>query len=201
MSCIEKYNTPLEQATTPSLEALRAYSLGFKADGAGDLAAALAFFERATQIDQNFAMAYLGMAGDYEVLGESALAVENSRKAFALRDRVSALENLIIEEGYVFFVIGDVRKALQICELGARTYPRSSIFHEDSGQGWKFLGQYELGLDEDLKAHRLAPYRGVLYRGIVHTNLYLNRPEQAEATAKEAHTKGLEATSQLGMVR
>jgi DNA-binding winged helix-turn-helix (wHTH) protein/tetratricopeptide (TPR) repeat protein len=193
LSYIEKYNTPLEQATTPSLEALQAYSLGFKADGAGDFAAALAFFERATQLDQNFAMAYSWMAGEYALMEESALAVENSRKAFALRDRVSALEKLIIEAEYVFYATGDLRKALQMCELGARTYPRSSIFHEDLGQSWNDLGQYESGLEETLKARRLAPYRGVLYREIVHTNLFLNRPEEAEATAKEVHAKGLEA--------
>src|SRR6266849_3619089 len=86
LSTVQKYNIPLEQATTPSLEALQAYSLGSKADAAGDIAAGLAFFERATQIDANFAMAYLGIAGD----SEPGLALENARKAFALRDRVSA---------------------------------------------------------------------------------------------------------------
>jgi serine/threonine protein kinase len=186
---VQKYNTPLEQATTPSLEALQAYSLGFKADGAGDIAAGLAFFERATQIDPNFAMAYLGMAGD----SESGLAVEYARKAFALRDRVSALEKLIIEEEYAFFASGDLTKALRICELGARTYPRSPVFHEDLGGAWNFLGQYESGLKETLEALRLAPYRGVLYRGVAHTNLYLNRPDKAQAAVKEAQAKGLEA--------
>jgi len=189
LSTVQKYNIPLEQATTPSLEALQAYSLGSKADAAGDIAAGLAFFERATQIDPNFAMAYLGVAGD----SEPGLALENARKAFALRDRVSAREKLIIEEEYPFFVSGDLTKALQICELGARTYPRSSIFHEDLALGLNFLGQYELALKENLKALGLAPYRGVLYRGIVHTNLFLNRPDNAEASAKEAHAKGLEA--------
>src|SRR5258708_124210 len=189
LSTLQKYNIPLEQATTASLEALQAYSLGSKADAAGDIAAGLAFFERATQIDANFAMAYLGIAGD----SEPGLALENARKAFALRDRVSAREKLIIEEEYPFFVSGDLTKALQICELGARTYPRSSVFHEDLGQGLNFLGQYELGLKENLKALGLAPYRGVLYREIVHTYLFLNRPDNAEATAKEVHAKGLEA--------
>ncbi len=189
LNTVQKYNTPLQQATTPSLEALQAYSLGFKADGAGDLATGLAFFERATQIDPNFAMAYLGMAGDLE----SGPAVESARKAFALRDRVSGREKLIIEEEYAFWTFGDLTKALQICELGIRTYPRSSISHEDLGMTWLYLGQYELALEETQKALRLAPYRGVLYRAIAHTNLYLNRPDKAEAAAKEAHAKGLEA--------
>lgn len=188
LSTVQKFNTPLEQATTPSLEALQAYSLGFKAEDDGDLFAALTFYERATQIDPNFAMAYLGMAG----MSESVLAVENSRKAFALRDRVSALEKLVIEEEYTFEASGDLTKALQICELGERTYPRSSIFHEDRGQGLNYLGQYESGLKESLEALRLAPYRGVIYREIAHTYLYLNQPDKAEASARQANGKSLE---------
>jgi hypothetical protein len=194
LNTVQKYNTPLEQATTPSLEALQAYSLGFRA---GDVATGLAFFERATQIDPNFAMAYLWMANDYAFMGESARAVENSRKAFALRDRVSQLEKLIIEEEFAFWTTGDVRKGLQICELGARTYPRSSIFHEDAAGGRAALGQSELAFEETLKALRLAPYEGVLYRGIAHGNLYLNRPDQAEAAAKEGLAKSCNCTDVL----
>ncbi len=188
LNTVRSYNTPLEQATTTSLEALQAYSLGFKAEGAGELSTAFAFYERATQIDPNFAMAYLGMAGE----GEPAAAAENGRKAFALRDRVSAREKLIIQEEYPFYASGDLSKALQICELGSRTYPRSSIFHEDRGQGLAFLGEYESGLKESLEALRLAPYRGVIYREIAHTYLYLNQADKAEATAKEAHAKNLD---------
>jgi len=193
LSSTQKYNAPLEQATTPSLEALQAYSLGFKADGAGDLSTALAFFERATEIDPKFAMAYLGMAGDFGLIGESTLAKENSRKAFFLRDRVSELEELMIEEEYAFYASGDLTKALQTCELGARTYPRSFTFHEDLGQGLSYLGQYESGLGENLEALRLAPYRAVAYREVAHTYLFLNRVDQAEAAAKEAHAKNLNA--------
>lgn len=187
LSTVQKYNTPLEQATTTSLEALQAYSLGFKAEGAGDLSTAPAFYERATQIDPNFAMAYLGIAWT----GEPMVAVENSRKAFALRDRVSALEKLIIEEEYASNASGDLPKAVQICELGARMYPRSSMFHEDLGQWLNYLGQYESGLGQFLEALRLAPYRGLAYREVAKTYLYLNRVDQAEAAAKEARAKNL----------
>ena len=107
-----------------------------------------------------------------------------------MRDRVSQLEKLIIEEEFAFWTTGDVRKGLQICELGARTYPRSSIFHEDAAGGRAALGQSELAFEETLKAFRLAPYEAVLYRYIAHGNLYLNRPDKAEAAAKEAHAKG-----------
>src|SRR5229473_560172 len=159
LNTVRSYNTPLEQATTTSLEALQAYSLGFKAEGAGELSTAFAFYERATQIDPNFAMAYLGMAGE----GEPAAAAENGRKAFALRDRVSAREKLIIEEEYPFYASGDLSKALQICELGSRTYPRSSIFHEDRGQGLAFLGEYESDLKENLEANLTDVLYGVAF--------------------------------------
>ena len=193
LSTVQAYNTPLQQATTPSLEALQAYSLGFKAEGAGNLSTALAFYQRAMQIDPDFAMAYLGMAGGFGLVGESAPLVENSRKAFALRDRVSALEKLVIEEESAFYAFGDRTRALQICEVAEKTYPRSSIFHEDRAGGLAYLGEYESGLKESMEALRLAPYRGVIYREIAHTYLYLNQADRAEATAKEARAKNLEA--------
>ena len=188
LSTVQKYNTPLEQATTTSLEALQAYSLGFKADGEGDETTALEFFHRATQIDPNFALAYLGTAG----AGDSAQAIENSRKAFALRDRVSERERLIIDAEYTFLTTGDLIKAAQICELGTRTYPRSFIFHDDLGQTLNYLGQYESGLRESREVLRLAPYRSAAYREVAHTNVYLNRVDEAEAVAKEARAKNLD---------
>ena len=89
LNTLQKYNTPLEQATTPSLEALQAYSLGLKTFGAGDSTAALPFFQRATQLDPNFAMAFWAMANSYSNIGETTLAAESMRKAFALRAGVS----------------------------------------------------------------------------------------------------------------
>jgi DNA-binding winged helix-turn-helix (wHTH) protein len=98
LSTLQKYDTPLEQATTSSLEALQAYTLALRAAEGRDNAVALVSFERATQLDPNFAMAYLGIAASYQGLGETALMVENARKAFALRAGASQLEKLIIEE-------------------------------------------------------------------------------------------------------
>jgi eukaryotic-like serine/threonine-protein kinase len=189
LSTIRKYNTPLEQATTPSLEALQAYSLGFNASGAGDIVSAQTFFNRATQIDPNFAMAYLGMAGATD---EFSIAVENSRKAFALRAGVSDVEKLIIEEEYTFHTTGDLIKAAQICRLNAQTYPRISQFHDDLGNTLNYLGQYESGLEELLEALRRGPYEGYMYREIAHTYLLLNRLDKAEATVKEARAKNLD---------
>jgi eukaryotic-like serine/threonine-protein kinase len=193
LSTLQKYNTPLEQATTPSLEALQAYSLGFKAFWAGDKAAALPFFQRAAQLDPNFAMGYWAIGITYSNLGESALSAENGRKAFALRAGVSEREKLLIEGNYYASVSRDLTKAGRSYALGAQTYPRDPTFRLFIGAYSRNLGQYEVGLKELLEALRLAPYNAVNYRYVVFTYLLLNRVEEAEAAAREAHAKGLDS--------
>jgi eukaryotic-like serine/threonine-protein kinase len=188
LSTVQKYNTPLEQATTSSLEALQAYNFSQNTD---DDAAALAFLQRATQLDPNFAMAYWAMAGPYTIIGESALAAESSRKAFALRAGLSEREKLYIEM-YYYYSVGDLTKALRSAEVGARTYPRD-LFCSSLGSYSNVLGQYETGLKEHLEALRLAPDDPLAYRFVAFTYLLLNRVEEAEATGKEAHAKGLDS--------
>src|SRR6266513_4652958 len=138
LSTVQKYNTPLEQATTPSLEALQAFSLGVKASLAGDVAAD-AFFQRAVQLDPNFAAAYDELGGENQWIG-TALAVENMRKAFELRARVSEREKLIIEGDYYNVVIGDLMKARQSFILGEQIYPREVNFRTNLGALYNALG-------------------------------------------------------------
>ncbi len=183
LSTLQKYNTPLEQATTPSLEALQAYNFSGNTDND---AAALALLQRAIQLDPNFAMAYWAMVGPYQIIGESALSAENSRKAFALRAGVSEREKLHIEVYYYYHTVGDLMKARRSAEVGAQTYPRE-LFCSDLGSLSYALGQYETGLKEHLEALRLAPYDSLAYRFVGFTYLLLNRVEEAEATGKEAH--------------
>src|SRR6266446_3613504 len=190
LSTVQKYNTPLEQATTPSLEALQAFSLGVKAQFAGDVAP-VAFFQSAIQLDPNFAAAYDAMGSENEVIG-TALAVENIRKAFELRTRVSEREKLIIEGDYYHFVTGDRMKAQQSYILGEQIYPREVTFRESLGVLYNALGQYETGLREDQEAVRLAP-SSITYRFLIYTYLSLNRDEDAAALTGEAHGKGLDS--------
>src|SRR5712664_2669886 len=191
LSTVQKYNTPLEQATTPSLEALQAFSLGVKAQFAGDVAP-VAFFQSAIQLDPNFAAAYDAMGSENEVIG-TALAVENIRKAFELRTRVSEREKLIIEGDYYNFVTGDLMKAQQSYILGEQIYPREVNFRASLGVLYNALGQYEAGLREDQEAVRLAP-SSMTYRFLIYTYLSLNRDEDATALAREAHGKGLDSS-------
>ena len=174
LSTVQKYDTPLEQATTPSLEALQAYNLGWQAFFLhGDTAAAVSFFQRAAQLDPNFAMAYWGMAQSYAFVGETTLAGESQVKAYQLRERLSELERLKIECDVA--PQGDVLKAMRSCELGTKTYPRESFFHDDLGMYLDGLGRYEAGLKEKLEAGRLAPYNALYCRTVAYGYLYLNR--------------------------
>ncbi len=128
LSTVEKLDTPLEQATTPSLEALQSFSLGRKAmSGKGDAAAAVPLFQRAIALDPNFAMAYAALGTCYNNLGEKILAAQSTAKAFDLRERVSEREKFYIESHYYDFVLGDLEKARQIYELWGQTYPRDSV--------------------------------------------------------------------------
>src|ERR1700730_733829 len=125
LSTVQKFDTPLEQATTPSLEALQAYSLGLKSlVRLGDEAAAVPFFQRAIQLDPRFAVAYEWLSAAYVNLGETGLAAENARKSYELRERVSERDKLSIESSYHFVATGDMGKDYQSCQLYAQTFPR-----------------------------------------------------------------------------
>src|SRR5713226_2488853 len=194
LSTVQKYNTPLQQATTPSLEALQAFSLGWKAaDVDGDFAASLPFFQRAIQLDPNLAMAYYAISTSYGLIGESAWSRENSQKAFELRAGVSEPEKLTIETAYYYYVTGDLMEARRRSELGAQTYPRDPFFRANLASLSFVLGQYEAGLKENLETLRLSPYNSFFYRQVVFNYLLLNRVKEAEAVAEEAHIKGLDS--------
>lgn len=195
LGSVQKYNTPLLQATTQSLEALQAYSFGLqKEDQTGDFAGALSFFQRAAELDPNFAMAYWAMADAYEVLGEPNSSAEYTRKAFELRARVSEPERLIIEGDFYLYVTGDLIKARHVFELRAQMNPpHGGYAYNVLALCSSMLGDYAAGLKEYKEALRLAPQNSILYRHTAFTYLLLDRAEEAAATAKEAHAKGLDS--------
>ncbi|HWW17552.1 MAG TPA: winged helix-turn-helix domain-containing protein [Candidatus Saccharimonadales bacterium] len=190
LSTVQKYNAPLEQATTSSLEALQAYSLGSKS---GDFPTAIPFLRRAIQLDPGFAMAYDQLGGAYGSIGEGALGVENTRKAFELRGRVSELEKLNIEADYYNGVTGNLIEAQRSYALGEQIYPREPGFCGGLGVTYMSLGQYESALKEHQKALRLLPNDSVAFRFVAYTYLLLDRVEDAAAKAREAHAKGLDS--------
>src|SRR5882762_4331923 len=190
LSTLQKYNTPLEQATTPSLEALQAYTLGGKS---GDFPTAIPFFQRAIQLDPNFAIAYDQLGGAYGSIGERALGVENTRKAFELRGRVSEMERLNIEADYYFGVTGNLMEAQRSYVRGEQIYPREPGFCGGLGVIYMSLGQYESALKEHREVLRLLPHDSVVFRFVAYTYLLLDRVEDAAATTREAREKGLDS--------
>jgi tetratricopeptide (TPR) repeat protein len=194
LSTVQKFDTPLEQATTPSLEALQAYSLGRKtADVQGDFAAAVPLFKRAIRLDPNFAMAYASLGTSYFNLGETSLAAENISKAYSLRDRAGEREKLGIESSYYFFGTGNLEKARQAYELRAQMYPRDLPTPTNLGIIYTIFGQYEKALAESREALRVDPQSAVSYANLVYSYLYLNRLKEARAIAQEAQAKRLDS--------
>jgi eukaryotic-like serine/threonine-protein kinase len=192
-STVQKFDTPLEQATTPSLEALRAYSLGRKNLAQGVFAAAVPFFLRAISLDANFAMAYASLGTSYGDLGESNLAAENTQKAYDLRGRVSEREKFYIESHYYGFVTGDLEKERQALELWKQTYPRDPTPPNNLGVVYMQLGQYDKRLAEKKESLLLDPGSAQTFAGVVFAYLFLDRLDEARATAEEAQAKHLDS--------
>jgi eukaryotic-like serine/threonine-protein kinase len=188
LSTVQKFDTPLEQATTPSLEALQAYSLGRKAMVGGDLAVAAPFFQRAIHLDPNFAMAYAALGMSYWNLGESTLGADNTRKAYELRERVSGMEKFYIESHYYQNATGDLEKARQVYELWAQTYPRDVIPPNNLRVIYGDFGQHDKALAEASETIRLDP-SALGYSNLLGAYLSLNRLEEARATAIEGQAK------------
>jgi eukaryotic-like serine/threonine-protein kinase len=193
LSTVEKLDTPLEEATTPSLEALQAFSLGWKTADKSGWAAAVPFFQRAIRLDPNFAIAYVSLGVGYANLGETSLAAENTRKAYELRERVSEQEKFYIESHYYHFVTGDLEKASRVYELWVQTYPRDDGATNNLAAIYQTLGQYDKGLADFRELLRRDPEDALAYASVTNSYLYLNRLKEARATVEEAQAKKLDS--------
>jgi eukaryotic-like serine/threonine-protein kinase len=193
LSSVQKFDTPLEQATTPSLEALQAYSMGRKTMvGKGDSAAAIPFFSRAIHLDPKFAVAYAALGNAYSNLSEMGLAAGNMKQAYELRGRVSDPERFYIESHYFHFVTGDLEEARRVYEIWAQTYPREVGPRTNLAVLYSFLGNYEKSLAMATEAVRISP-ESQNYANLVDAFIFLNRLDQARITAAEAQSKKLDS--------
>jgi eukaryotic-like serine/threonine-protein kinase len=194
LASVEKYDAPPENVTTPSLEALQAYSLGVRAMVVkNDWAAAIPFFQRAITLDPNFAMAYARLGTTYSNLGETSRSAENTRKAYELRERVSEREKFYIASHYEQFVTRDLEAARKTYELWAQTYPRDSIPPANLSSIYSNLGEYGKALAARLEALKLNPGSGLGYAGLVFDYLKLNRLDEAKAAARDAQAHNLDS--------
>jgi tetratricopeptide (TPR) repeat protein len=193
LKSVEKFDAPLEQASTPSLAALQAYSLGRKAFLGGDLGAAIPPLQRAIQLDPSFAQAYLMLGLSYGNMGEWVLRDENISKAFELRQRTSEREKFSIDGAYVGLVVGDLEKHRQICELWTQTFPRDAASFGSLGSIYNSLGQYDKALVAAQEALRLEPGAWLRYGQVAAAYLGLNRFSEARATVEAARAKKLDS--------
>ena len=198
LSSVQKYATPVEEATTPSLGALQAYSLGWKTRFAKGDTAALPFYKRAVELDPNFAMSYRAMSAIYGNLNEDGRAAENARKAYELREKVSERERFSIEAFYYQTVTGELEKAAQVYELWQQTYPKDYLPYQNLGIVSANLGNLEKSLDEAREALRLEPNAANNYDNLGASYTKLNRLAEAEAVFKQAEERKLESESVLG---
>jgi eukaryotic-like serine/threonine-protein kinase len=192
LSTVEKYATPLEEATTPSLEALKVYSLGRKTDYAKGSTAALPFYKRAVELDPNFAMAYAAMSQVYFSFNAGGRGVENARKAYDLREKVSERERFFIEGHYHVAATGELEKAAQTFELWKQTYSRDYLPYQYLGFISCELGDLEKTLEENREALRLEPNIVDNYINLGEVYTAFNRLDEAEAVYKQAEERKLE---------
>jgi tetratricopeptide (TPR) repeat protein/predicted Ser/Thr protein kinase len=193
LTTVEKHDTPLAEATTPSLEALKAYSAAWNVAFSTGFANAVPLLKRAIEIDPKFAMAYAFLGRNYGDIGESVLSAESTSKAYELRDRASDREKFFIAASYDLQVTGNLEKAHQTCELWAQTYPRDPGPHGFlSAFIYPGLGKYEKSIEEAKKAIGLDPDNTPGYANLAYSSIYLDRLGEAEDALRRASARKLE---------
>jgi tetratricopeptide (TPR) repeat protein len=193
LATVEKHSTPLAEATTPSLDALKAYSAAWKVISSTGSGAALPLFKRAIESDPKFAMAHAWLGRMYGDIGESALSAASTTKAYQLRDRGTDWEKFFITDAYDLQVTGDLEKAQRTCEAWAQTYPREAGPHDALG-GIIYLvfGKYEKGVEEAKKAIDLDPDFAISYNILALNYQNLDRLGDAQNALQRASERKLE---------
>ena len=184
LSTVQKFDTPLEQATTPSLDALKAYSAGQRETSSP---LAISFYKRAVELDPNFASAYAWLGIWSTSTGEPSVAADYTRKAYELRDHASEPERYFISAIYYKEVPGNLEKAEQTCKLWMQAYPRAEMPHDYlSGGIYPQMGRYDGVVSEAREAIRLKPDFSASYAFLMEGYVELNRFDEAKATYRQA---------------
>ena len=197
---VEKHSTPLAEATTPSLEALKAYSTGTKVNQSSGSGAAIPFYRRAVEIDPKFAMAYANLGLRYSAIGESVASAESTTKAWQLRDRVSDREKFFIDFTYDRQVTGNLEKAYQTLESWLQTYPRGESPSPQgllAGLSTHGTGRFEKAIEAAQRRIAADPDLLLAYSNLASGNYFLDRFEEAERALQRAAERKLEDSSLL----
>jgi eukaryotic-like serine/threonine-protein kinase len=190
LATIQKFDVPVE-ATTASLEALKAFSMGITTFRTKGNAESIPFYKRALELDPKLAVAYVSLGVAYSNLGQASLAAENLKKAYALRDRVSEREKYRISSMYYQLVTGELEQASQVYELWAKSYPQDFVPPGNLGEIYSNLGQYEKALTRTQEGLRLEPSI-VGYTNLAQDYLALNRLDDAQKALEQAQERKLE---------
>jgi len=200
LATVEEHSTPLADATTPSLEALKAYSTAMKVNLSSGGASAMPFFRRAVEIDPNFATAYAHLGLAYSGVGESVLSADNTTRAWQLREHASQRERFFISFTYDRQVTGNLENAFHTLELWAQTYPRHGAPDPRellAGLSTKGTGRFDRAIEEARK--RIADYPDVVfgYQNLAVSNFFVDRFGEAESALQRAAAHKLEAPDLL----
>jgi tetratricopeptide (TPR) repeat protein len=186
LSSVQQFATPLEQATTSSLEALKEFSLGNAEHLKTKDFAAIPYLKRATELDPNFALAFATLGICYSNTSQEKLGEENLRKAFALKDRATEPERLYISAHFYDTVTGELEKSLPVYEQWHRTYPRDSTPLDNLVFSYNPVGQFEKTIAAAIEAIRIDPKDSYAYEHASFTYICLNRLAEARAMAEAA---------------
>jgi len=192
LATVQKFDVPLMQATTSSLEALKAYSLAGRPNHETGSSSELSYHQRAIQLDPNFAMGYEKIGEDYFNLGELGRASEYYTKAFELREQVSEEEKLLITSAYYVNVTGELEKAAQTYQEWIENYPRASGAHHNLANVYAMQGQWEKASQAYRESLRLSPNSGAHYSSLANILLALHRFEEARQIIYEAKARKLD---------
>src|SRR5580692_9468045 len=195
LASIQKFNTPIGEATTSSLEALKDYSLGLQARANKGEETAAPFFKQAAALDPNFAMAYATLGQVQTNMGERSVGAEYTKKAYTLRDRASEAEKFYIDSHYYDNVTGDVDQGIQVYQLWTQTYPRDGIPWNNLGVSYSLLGQWEKSLPAVRQGNQLDPDDSISFVALAGAYFGLSRFDEAKATLNDALARKLDVSN------
>jgi Flp pilus assembly protein TadD/predicted Ser/Thr protein kinase len=194
LASVGKYDTPVESATTGSLDALKSYTLGMVARRRQGDAGALPFFRKALEQDPGFALAHARLSTVYSNLGEGDLARDHSKKAYELRDRVSEPERLYITARYYTTVEGSVQKTIETYQVWTQTYPKDFVPRVNLAVAYENRGEFDKAAEELRAAIALAPDEPLSYTNLAGVNVARGKLDEAKKTLDDAISRGIDSS-------
>jgi serine/threonine protein kinase/predicted Zn-dependent protease len=193
LASVQKFSTPIEEGTTSSLEALKAFSQGRRIGFQKGDAAGLPLFQRAVELDPKFGLAYAALATSYSNLGQSIRSAEFAKAAYDLRDRVSERERYRITSAYEYFARGDLEKATQVYQLWHQNYPRDNVPVGNLGGIYGLMGRFDKAIEQTEEGLQLEPNSWIGYSNLSSAQLSLGKVQEARDSVQQAFARNLDS--------